>query len=126
MTSVRARSQGNELFRIYRSIETVSLFRCYQSVYDSQEAREFKFIEDWAKYGNYEEMDTDAYIAKMWVQLDFDTIDLTFIKDNVSTIIPVVMNPIDIAADADHPVYTTDDNKGPSWWQILLAILLGM
>lgn len=110
--------------------ETVYLFRYYQSVYDSQEAREFKFVEDWAlargKFGNYEEMDTNAYIAQMWVQLDFDIIDLTFTKDNVSTIIPVVMNPIDIAADADAPVYTTDDSKGLSWWQILLAILLGI
>ena len=110
--------------------ETVYLFRYYQSIYDSQEAREFKFIEDWAlargTFGNYEELDTNAYIAQMWVQLDFDIIDLTFTKDNVSTIIPVVMNPIDIAADADHPVYTTDDSKGLSWWQILLAILLGI
>lgn len=59
----------------------------------------------------------------MWVQLDFDIIDLTFTKDNVSTIIPVVMNPIDIAADADAPVYTTDDSKGLSWWQIPLKVV---
>ncbi len=108
--------------------ETVYLFRYYQSIYDSQEAREFKFVEDWAiargTYGNYSELDTNAYIAQMWVQLDFDIIDLTFTKDNVATIIPVVMSPLDIAADADHPVYTTDDSKGLSWWQILLAILL--
>lgn len=110
--------------------ETVYLFRYYQSVYDSQEAREFEFVKDWAMargtFGNYSEIDTNAYIAQMWVQLDFDIIDLTFTKDNVSTIIPVVMNPIDIAADADAPVYTTDDSKGLSWWQIVLAILLGI
>ncbi|MCM1368205.1 MAG: hypothetical protein NC184_05315 [Roseburia sp.] len=110
--------------------ETVYLFRYYQSIYDGQEARELKFIEDWAiargKFGNYEEIDTNAYIAQMWVQLDFDIIDLTFTKDNVITKIPVIMSPMDIAADADHPVYTTDDNKGLSWWKILLAILLGI
>ena len=108
--------------------ETVYLFRYYQSIYDSQEAREFEFVKDWAisrgTFGNYSELDTNAYIAQMWVQLDFDIIDLTFTKDNVVTIIPVVMSPMDIAADADHPVYTTDDSKGLSWWQILLAILL--
>lgn len=110
--------------------ETVYLFRYYQSIYDSQEAREFKFVEDWAlargKFGNYEEMDTNAYIAQMWIQLDFDIIDLTFTKDNVSTIIPVVMSPMDIAADADHPVYTTTDDKGLKWWQILVGILLAI
>ena len=107
--------------------ETVYLFRYYQSIYDSQEAREFKFVEDWAmargKFGNYEEIDTNAYIAQMWVQLDFDIIDLTFTKDDVATIIPVIMSPMDIAADADHPVYVTDDN-GLKWWQILVGILL--
>ncbi len=105
-----------------------TLHSVYFAVPNSQEAREFEFVKDWAiargTFGNYSELDTNAYIAQMWVQLDFDIIDLTFTKDNVATIIPVVMNPIDIAADADAPVYTTDDIKGLSWWQILLAILL--
>ncbi len=109
--------------------ETVYLFRYLQTVYDSQEAREFRMVEDWAMargtFGNYEEMDSNAYFAQMWVQLDFDIIDLTFTKNGVITVIPVVMNPIDIAADADHPVYTTDDDA-LSWWQILLAVLLGI
>lgn len=106
--------------------KTVYLFRYYQSVYDSQEAREFKFVESWAiargTFGTYKELDTNAYIAQMWVQLDFDIIDLTFTKDGVVTKIPVIMSPMDIAADADHPVYTTDD--GLPWWQILIAVLL--
>lgn len=57
----------------------------------------------------------------MWVQLDFDIIDLTFTKDNVDTIIPVVMSPMDIAADGDAPVITTKNDL--KWWQILLAVL---
>ncbi len=109
--------------------ETVYLFRYMQTVYDSQEAREFTFEKDWAMargdFWSYKELDTNAYIAQMWMQLDFDIIDLTFTKNGVITVIPVVMSPIDIAADADHPVYTTDDNA-LSWWQILLAILLGI
>lgn len=109
--------------------ETVYLFRYYQSKYECQEAREFEFVKDWTiargTFGNYQELDTNAYIAQMQVQLDFDIIDLTFIKDNVVTKIPVIMSPMDIVADADHPVYTTDDN-GLTWWQILLAVLLGI
>ena len=106
--------------------ETVYIFRYLQTVYDSQEAREFTFEKDWAalrgNFWNYKELDTNAYIAQMWIQLDFDIIDLTFTKNGVITIIPVVMSPMDIAADADHPVFTTDD--GLKWWQILLAVLL--
>lgn len=120
--------------------ETVYLFRYYQSEYVCAEVFEAKryyhtkaaftscmFHSDCPLgHGYYEEVDTNGYLAQMWVQLDFDIIDLTFTKDNVATIIPVVMNPIDIAADADNPVYTTTDDKGLAWWQILLAILLGI
>lgn len=120
--------------------ETVYLFRYYQSEYVCAEVFEAKryyhtkaafkscmFHSDCPLgHGYYDAIDTNAYIAQMWVQLDFDIIDLTFTKDNVTTIIPVVMNPTDIAADADSPVYTTTDGKGLTWWQILLAVLLGI
>lgn len=119
--------------------ETVYLFRYYQSEYVSAEVTEVKrYYHNKAAFkscmfhsdcpfghGYYEYVDSNAFMAQMWVQLDFDIIDLTFTKDNVTTIIPVVMHPTDIAADADHPVYTTDDS-GTSWWKILLAILLGI
>ena len=57
----------------------------------------------------------------MWVQLDFDIIDLTFTKNGVDTIIPVIMSPMDIAADGTPPLITNKD--GLTWWQILLAVL---
>ena len=73
-------------------------------------------------YGrHYEHKDTNAYLCQMWVQLDFDIIGLTFTKDNVDTVIPVIMSPMDIAADGTPPLITTKD--GPEWWQILLAVL---
>ena len=53
--------------------------------------------------------------------MDFDIIDLTFTKNGVDTIIPVVMSPMDIAADGDAPVITTKNDL--KWWQILLAVL---
>ena len=120
--------------------ETTYLFRYYQSEYVCAEVHEAKrYYRNKAAFascmfhsdcplghGYYDAVDTNGYIAQMWVQLDFDIIDLTFTKDNVTTIIPVVMNPTDIAADADSPVYTTTDDKGLAWWQILLAILLGI
>ena len=73
-------------------------------------------------YGrHYEHKDTNAFLCQMWVQLDFDIIDLTFTKNNVDTVIPVIMSPMDIAADGTPPLVTTDD--GLAWWQILLAVL---
>ncbi len=109
--------------------ETTYLFRYYQSEYVSNEATEYKRVSEWfligGDYGVYEYVDTNAFFAQMWVQLDFDIIDLTFTKDNVITVIPVVMSPMDIAADAEHPV-STQPEPGLKWWQILLAILLGI
>ena len=79
---------------------------------------------DWTLLGTnfgYEFVDSNAYFMQMWVQLDFDIIDLTFTKDNVDTVIPVIMSPMDIAADGTPPLVTTKD--GLAWWQILLAVL---
>ena len=105
--------------------ETVYLFRYYQSDYTCYEVAEFQRGEGtWALLGTqfgYEFVDSNAYLMQMWVQLDFDIIDLTFTKNGVDTIIPVVMSPMDIAADGDAPVITTKNNL--KWWQILLAVL---
>ncbi len=105
--------------------ETVYLFRYYQSDYTCYEAVEYKRSKGtWTLLGTqfgYDYVDTNAYIMQMSVQLDFDIIDLTFTKDGVDTIIPIVMSPMDIAADGVPPVITNDEPL--EWWQILLAIL---
>lgn len=118
--------------------ETTYLFRYYQSEYVSAEVTEARrYYHDKAAFercmfhsdcsfghGYYDEIDTNAYFAQMWVQLDFDIIDLTFTKDDVITVIPVIMSPMDIVADADSPVYTTPVHEGLYWWQILLVVLI--
>lgn len=112
--------------------ETVYLFRYYQSEYFAVELSEGYWETGWytqtvgdmtmPAYGrHYEHGDTNAYLCQMWVQLDFDIIGLTFTKDNVDTVIPVIMSPMDIAADGTPPLVTTDD--GLAWWQILLAVI---
>lgn len=105
--------------------ESVYLFRYYQSDYICYEVAEYERGEgDWTltstQFG-YNFIDTNAYLCQMWVQLDFDIIDLTFTKNDVDTVIPVVMSPMDIAADAAPPVITTKNNL--KWWQILLACI---
>lgn len=72
-------------------------------------------------YGTYfTDTDTNAYLCQMWVQLDFDIIDLTFTKDGVGTVIPVIMSPMDIAADGTPPLLTQKDKPN------ILAIILGI
>ena len=75
----------------------------------------------------YDYVNTNAYFAEMWVQLDFDIIDVTMTKNGVDTVIPVVMSPVDLAADATPPVITNED--GAAWWAyviIILAEVLGL
>ena len=53
-----------------------------------------------------------AYVAQQSVFFDFDVIDLTFNKDGVYTVIPVVSDPIDIVNDLTSPTDMGDDGLG--------------
>lgn len=64
-----------------------------------------------------------AYMAKETVFMDFDIIQLTFNRDGVYTVIPVVANPIDIVGAITPPV----EFEGSKWWVwvlIALAVIL--
>ena len=62
-----------------------------------------------------------VYMAQESVFLNFDIIQLTFNKDGILTIIPVVASPIDIVSDITPPPFIDD---GIPWWQKLLAIII--
>ncbi len=103
--------------------ETVYLFRYYVSEYYAAECTEFEMpARDLTSsaYGSADELDTNAYLAQMWVQLDFDIIDVTFTNGGVDTVIPVVSSPIDVVADATPPIETTSDIE---WWKIILMVV---
>lgn len=63
--------------------------------------------------------DTNAYFFQETVNLNFDIIDVTFEANDVETIIPVVMSPIDIIPSATSPVHTNSEKD----WNRILAIL---
>lgn len=62
-----------------------------------------------------------AYIAQESVFFDFDIIQLTFNKDEVYTVIPVVSSPIDVVNDITPPVNIDD---GMDWLKIILAVIM--
>ena len=116
-----------------RKNETVYLFRYKQSEYFSAEVYEGTWKRSWSfntggpaiapgYVYSFEKADTNAFVMHQWVQLDFDIIDLTFTKDGVETVIPVIMSPMDIAADGDHPLVTKKD--GLNWLAIILGIII--
>ncbi len=110
-----------------RNDRTVFLLRYMQTEYSSYEVVEYERGKgDWTLLGTnfgYDYIDTNAYFAQEWVQLDFDIIDVTFTNGGVDTIIPVVSSPIDAVADITPPVVVTDDDEFVLW-QILIAVLL--
>ena len=59
-----------------------------------------------------------GYSAVETVFLDFDVIELTFAKQGVYHVIPVVANPIDVINDV------TSQNTAPQWWERVVAWLL--
>lgn len=110
-----------------RNNETVYLFRYYQSQYKCYEVATYARGEgSWTILGTnfgYDFIDTNAYFMQMWVQLGFDIIDLTFTKGDVSTVIPIVMSPLDIAADGEPPIIT---NKDVPWLTIVLILAVSV
>ena len=109
-----------EFYDENKADSVVYLFRYQVSDYISAEASLFEpdnFI------GNaWSQTDTNAYFAQETVNLDFDIIDVTFTKDGVSTVIPVVSDPIDNIPGITPPANTTDDDFD---WKTLLGIILG-
>lgn len=61
---------------------------------------------------------TDTYVAQQTVFFDFDIIELTFNRDGVYHVIPVVSSPIDIINGFTPPATRFE------WWKIIIAILL--
>ncbi len=100
----------------------VYLFRYQVSDYISSEATLFEpdsmVSGHWNKTG-----DSNAYFMQQTVNLDFDIIDITFTKGNVSTVIPVVADPVDNIPDGTPPVYTEDDKPDMDWLKWLFGAL---
>ncbi len=63
--------------------------------------------------------DESTYIARETIFLDFDIIELTFLRDTTETIIPVVASPIDVVGGIEAPI----EKDGIAWWKVLVAIL---
>ena len=106
--------------------ETVYLFRYKQSEYVSAQATEYERTHKWflgsGNLGVYSYIDLNAYFAQMWIQLDFDVIDVTFSNGTGKMAIPVIASPMDIAHDGKPPE-SWQDESSMTWWEIALAVL---
>ena len=96
--------------------KTVVLFRFAQTDYMNLPVIAYDSYKGKNLSGNYGK---DTFIVQESVFMNFDIIQLTFNKDGVYTVIPVVSDPIDIYNDITIP-----DVTGLEWWQILLMLLL--
>lgn len=115
--------------------ETVFLFRFYQDEYESREVTEFARTTEvnglfqpsitggdvGLKY-----LDTNAFMAQMTVNLDFDIIDVTCSKGEVNTVIPCIMSPIDFVPPLTPPVITTPDFLYQDWWKYALTATVAL
>lgn len=99
--------------------KTVFLLRYSVTSYESKTATEVQGTKSLGLWFS-EEIDKNAYMMRETVFLDLDLIDVTFYKDGVSTVIPVVSNPIDGVADGTPPV------EKPDWLKYLLSLILGI
>ena len=98
-----------------RNNETVVLFRFAQTDYMCLPVMCYNWQTGKNLSGNYGK---DTYVVQESVFLNFDVIQLTFNKDGIYTVIPVVNNPVDIYNDITLPKVPTD------WWKMLLMYIL--
>ena len=99
--------------------EVVVLFRFATSDYFSQAA---VIIQPGAGFlGADKKYENQAYIASESVFFDFDIIQLTFNKEGIYTVIPVVADPIDAIADITPPMDLPGELE---WYQIVFALVL--
>ncbi len=99
--------------------EVVVLFRFATSDYFSQAA---VIIEPDAGFlGADKKYENQAYIASESVFFDFDIIQLTFNKEGIYTVIPVVADPIDAIGDITPPIDLPGELE---WYQIVFALVM--
>ncbi len=94
---------------------------CGQASSDASNERDLELVK--TAVTQAAEEDFSAYITQQTVYLDFDIISLTFTKDNVSTVIPVVMSPTDVFSQTNPPDEITTRGNTLNWWQILLGVI---
>jgi hypothetical protein len=99
--------------------EVVVLFRFATSDYYSQAAT---IIEPGGGFlGADKKYEDQAYIANESVFFDFDIIQLTFNKEGIYTVIPVVADPIDAIGGITPPIDLPGELE---WYQIVFALAL--
>ena len=70
------------------------------------------------------EMDSNAYLARETVYLNFDVIDISMKKGEEMTVLGVVASPIDVIPNLTPPVETTPDGGLGDWFaQLIRAIV---
>lgn len=119
-------SSFKSFYETNKGDKTIYLFRYKVYDYFEEEVSKLSIEYDWLfGYPNDYSVDhTNAYFFSQTVNLNFDIIDLTFTKNDVDTVIPVVMQPQDFVADATPPVNVTSDVD--DIWEFLKIILGGL
>ena len=101
---------------------TTFLMRFDVGEYQSIEVRQGKPDNDGQIVG-FDDGDTNGYVFRENVYLNFNIIHCEFERNNEKIIIPVVANPIDVISSSRAPLYTKSDKEPPSPWEIIIALL---
>lgn len=117
-------TEFKEFYDDNKDDSVIYLFRYQVTDYIASEAEHF--VPDTGlgeMAGAWHSEDSNAYFMQQTINLDFDIIDVTFTKYDVSTVVPVVADPVDNIPDGTSPVYTDDDKNTLDWLKWLFAAL---
>lgn len=95
-----------EFYQQNKNTATIYLLRFATSEYKSMQFE----VEEHISGILFKKVETNTYIAQESVYLDFDIIDLEYIKEDVSYVLPVSMSPIDITPGLTPPPDMDDES----------------
>lgn len=99
-------SEFYEFYQQNKNSATIYLLRFATSEYKSMQFE----VDEHLGAGVFKKVETNTYIAQESVYLDFDIIDLEYIKEDVSYVLPVSMSPIDITPGLTPPPDMDDES----------------
>ncbi|MGN0812215.1 MAG: hypothetical protein ACI4MQ_01740 [Candidatus Coproplasma sp.] len=122
--SERDYDEFKAFYKANKDDATIYLLRFATSEYTQMQVMQFDAQQNWLGLKELHLIDRNAYFAQTKTYLNFDIIDLEYVKEDISYVIPVNMSPIDIFPKVTPPVYW--DTSVSDFWKYGTVTIAGL
>ncbi|MGN0807612.1 MAG: hypothetical protein ACI4MN_04095 [Candidatus Coproplasma sp.] len=112
----------SNFYKANKDDSIIYLLRFAVSEYTAMQAMIVGEANSWLVGPHKEGIANNAFFAQTNTYLDFDIIDLEYVKDGKSYVLPIDMSPIDIFPNLSPPAYWSN----PEFWPYGVGIIAGL